>query len=227
MLFWGGAGGAGCLSTSRIRTSASAGHGEAPAVPDLPGGRGWTSVPRGHGASGGGAQGLEGSMSGARCPSDWRPGPTPSPGSILAHFQPPSFLPPGPSGALFPSGCVNHCLSAAFLSAPGARANMATWPPSEGSRQLELLQGLLGVVVPPPLGSAWRPGPDPRGRRGHCPLRFPGLRPLHGHTGLRRRGRRALPEPWPSLTSLLLGQIAFQSVFLEACCGYYWGEGGE
>lgn len=128
-----GGGGTGCLSTSRIRTLASAGHGEAPSVPDLPGGRGWTSVPRGHGASGGGAQGLEGSMSGARCPSDSRPGPTLSPGSILAHFQPPSFLSPGPSGALFPSGCVNHCLSVSFLSAPGAPGNMATWPRSEGS----------------------------------------------------------------------------------------------
>lgn len=133
----GGRGETVCLCTSCTHTSASPGHGEGPVGADLPGGRDWTSVPRGHRARGGGAQELEDSMSGARCPSDSCPGLHPLSWVYFSTF-PTSQLPclPGPQvlcSSLDALITALACLSVSFLSAPGAPVNMATWPLSEGS----------------------------------------------------------------------------------------------
>lgn len=188
-------GGTVCLSTSRTHTSASPGHGRAQLVPDLPGGRDWTSVPGGHRASGGGAQGLEDSVSGARCPADSRPGLHPLSWVCFSTF-PASQLPCLPGLRLLCSrldALITACLSLSYLRL-GPRQHGHPWPLSEGSplagaaasaagscslSSLELGLGFQGLI----REAGWATA-----------LHFPGLRPLHVHTWPQRPGQ-AGPAP--------------------------------
>ena len=100
------------------------------------GGRGWTSVPRGHRATGEVLRSLKTPCLEQDAPQILAQVPPHLLGvSQLIPIHLASLSPQAPSQALCPSLCVfNHCLglSVSFLSAPRAPANMATWPLSGG-----------------------------------------------------------------------------------------------
>lgn len=130
-------GGAVCLSTPSTQIPASPGHGKGPVGAKPFGGRGWTSVPRGHRARGEVPRNLKTACLEQDAPQICAQGPPPeaSPGCILAYFHSPSLhvSPQAPRQALVPFLVhVNHCLGLSFLSVPGAPVNMATWPLSGG-----------------------------------------------------------------------------------------------
>lgn len=129
--------------------------GRAQLVLGLPEGRSRTSVPRGHRAGGGGAQGPEGSMPGARCPPIQAQGPTPSPGCVSAGFQHPQ--PPQRPG----SGPASQSLLITALAWPSGSylclGPQSTWPPglcpagSQAAGAPASVAGNCSPSAPPPL----------------------------------------------------------------------------
>lgn len=194
----------------------------------LPGGRGRTSVPRGHRARGEGPRNLKTPRL-EKMPLRFLPRAPPRPLGVsrrVSHH---------PASSFSPAPQVRHCVPVSVLITALAWRPLcymrlgpqSTWPPGlcpAGSQAAGAAASVAGSCSPPPPSSAWpgRPGPDLGRLLGPLPVCFPDCRRCTFPTtallvspGRGGQGVKSGDQLRPSLTSRVIWGPVSSSVKRE------------